>query len=175
MEVKFGEWVKFTERKDKFDKKDLKSPGIYAIAFDSAGKISGKEFNFAKEIVYFGMTNSQGGLKSRLQQFDYTLKNEKSLHGGASRLKFYYKKYKPEVLIKKLYFSIWSFTECHVEKYNNGCIETDDKKIDDKKEVIKTLELMGEVAMAEYLCFAKYVELYNSMPKFNNKEKYKKE
>src|SRR5579859_6548839 len=64
---------------------DLASPGIYALAI-SRKAISGTAFSWRPEIVYIGMTNSKGGLKSRLQQFDNTIKG-KSGHGGAERVR----------------------------------------------------------------------------------------
>ena len=42
-------------------------------------------FDWIKEIIYIGMTNSKGGLKNRLQQFDNTIAG-KTGHGGAQRV-----------------------------------------------------------------------------------------
>ena len=154
MKENFTNWVKFADRKEKL-REELKSPGIYAIAYFK-GELKKTDFNYTKEIVYFGMTNSIGGLKSRLRQFDNTINNEKSEHGGA--LRFRGDK-------KDLYVSVWPFNNCDVKILDNGSI-----KKENKEKAVKILQLMGEVAKAEYFCFAKYVELFGEMPRFNNKK-----
>ena len=60
---------------------NINMPGIYAIAI-SDQNLEG-DFSFSEKIVYFGMTNSQGGLRSRLKAFDNTIK-DKTGHGGAA-------------------------------------------------------------------------------------------
>jgi len=47
-------------------------PGVYALSV-SMKDISGKEFDWLKEIIYFGMTNASHGLRARLKQFDNTI------------------------------------------------------------------------------------------------------
>jgi hypothetical protein len=93
------------------------------------------------------MTNSKGGLKSRLQQFDNTIKG-KDGHGGAHRVRFKHPKY--DNLLKQLYVSV-SPTKCTA---------TSKQPAD--------LRLMGTVAAQEYECFALYVEAFGDLPEFNN-------
>ena len=168
----FNKWVKLAKKRwdgnsvrEKDFKEKMDSPGIYAIAY---GKPDKTKFDFIEKIVYFGMTNSIGGLKSRLRQFYNTIWKKKSEHGGASRFCFFFnveKKIKDENWRKKLYVSIWPFQDCDVDKYKNGCIHT---KKEDKK-VEKTLHRMGEIAKEEYYCFAEYVKKWGHMPPFNDK------
>ena len=58
----------------------LQFPGVYALVFSDCD-ISGTAFSWRTEVIYVGMTNAKGGLKSRLQQFDNTIKGGDG-HGG---------------------------------------------------------------------------------------------
>ena len=124
-------------------------PGVYALAISSSD-LSNKPFALTKEIVYFGMTNSGGGLQSRLKQFDNTIIG-KIGHGGAERFLFKYKN--PKELIKNLYVSI-NFLEC-------------DPKSNKPEDLFK----MGEVAKFEYTCFAEYAKKFGNIPEFNDKKR----
>ncbi len=95
------------------------------------------------------MTNSGGGLKSRLKQFDNTIIGKRG-HGGAKRFLYEYKKHKD--FAQKLFVSVCPVV-CNV-KSNNP----------------KDLLLMGEIAWREYYCFAQYAKKYNKLPKFNDKK-----
>jgi len=79
----FSQWSRCQDRNTL---PDLQYPGVYAIAL-SNDDISGKPFSWRPEIIYFGMTNSKGGLKSRLRQFENTIIG-KNGHGGAHRVRF---------------------------------------------------------------------------------------
>src|SRR5579859_4401493 len=107
---------------------DLASPGIYALAI-SRKAISGTAFSWRPEIVYIGMKNSKGGLKSRLQQFDNTIKGGYG-HGGAFRVLFKHADY--AALKSKLYVSVCSW-DCDVTSNDPA-----------------NLRIMGEVAKHEY-------------------------
>lgn len=93
------------------------------------------------KVEFFGMTNSIGGLKSRLKQFDNTIIG-KSGHGGAERFLFKYKHH--NIRSKKILVSICP-VECIV-KSNNP----------------KDLLMMSEVAWLEYCCFAQYAKKLRS-------------
>jgi len=144
--MKFSKWINWNNRKSL---EGIKFPGIYCISVIESN-ISDHLFQFIREIKYIGMTNSKGGLKSRLNQFDNTLKNRLQ-HGGADR--FIHKfNGSYEELVQKMFVSVWSF-EC----------EVDSNKYED-------LIIMGEVAKSEYICFAEYVKIFNALPEFNNKK-----
>lgn len=145
----FSNWYKWENRDTA---KDIKSPGIYIISV-TENDIEGQEFEWLPEIEYVGMTNSVAGLKGRLKQFDNTISG-KTGHGGADRFRYEYQNYRE--LIKKLYVSVIPFN-CDV-----------------KSNSPEDLRIMGEVAKFEYDCFAKYVELYEKLPKFNDKKGTKK-
>ncbi len=95
------------------------------------------------------MTNSGGGLKSRLKQFDNTIIG-KSGHGGAERFTYEYKKHK--AFAQKLFVSV--------------CPVVCDVKPNSPKDLL----LMGEIAWLEYYCFAQYAKKYKKLPKFNDKK-----
>lgn len=142
----FSTWVKWDDR-NKFN--GISLPGVYVIAF-SKKDISGNSFKWTRDIIYIGMTNSKGGLKSRLQQFENTIKGREG-HGGARRVRYKYPNHK--ALIPQLYVSIW-LTECNVES---------NKPAD--------LLAMGDVAKREYECFACFVKRYGQLPEFNDKKR----
>jgi len=143
--VNFSQWVRWGDR-DKIE--GIKSPGVYALAVTTKD-ISKIPFDYIKEIKYFGMTNSGGGLKARLKQFDNTILGKEG-HGGGERFRYIYRDY--EILIKKLYVSVFPI-DCDIKS----------NRPDD-------LLKMGDVAYMEYYCFAKYAERFGGLPEFNDKE-----
>tara|TARA_R110001583_G_scaffold91457_2_gene233495 strand:+ start:3536 stop:4000 length:465 start_codon:yes stop_codon:yes gene_type:complete len=139
----FSKWVKWEDR-NKLE--GIKYPGIYCIA------VSNKlltEFNFIPELEYIGMTNSKGGLKSRLNQFNSTIRKVRKSHGGADRFLYQHQNY--EVIKDNLYVAIRSF------------------KCNTKSPTPSDLRIMGDVAKCEYDCWAAYIEINGNYPKFNNK------
>jgi len=79
MNKSFSNWIKWADRTEL---NGLNCPGVYALAI-SRSVLSGKAFSWQREIVYIGMTNAKGGLKSRLQQFDNSIKGGDG-HGALS-------------------------------------------------------------------------------------------
>ena len=145
----FTKWEKFSDR----NKLQLtRLPGVYAIALSSKD-ISGTAFSWRCEVIYIGMTNAKDGLKSRLQQFDYTIKGGKG-HGGAERVRYKHPDY--DRLVSQLYISI-SPRQCDV---------LSNKPSD--------LRIMGEVAKDEYECLAMFVEEFGQLPEFNDKKRSRK-
>ena len=122
----FSKWYSWQDRPS------ICYPGVYALAI-SPRDLSKKPFTLRKEIAYFGMTNSGGGLQARLKQFDNTIMGGIG-HGGAERFLFKYKNLKS--LINNLYVSI-NFVEC-------------DTKSNKPEDLCK----LGDVAKFEYTCFA---------------------
>lgn len=157
---KFSKWVKWDDRNNL---PNIDMPGVYAIAVSDTD-ISGKEFSYIKNIAYFGMTNAKKGLKGRLKAFDNTIKN-KTGHGGAARFRFEYINKKllddntlerqtlENDLLNKLYVAVSPFN-CDVTTHEE-----------------KDLRIMGEVAKAEYDCFADYVKFFGQLPQFNDMKK----
>lgn len=154
--MKFSRWVQWENRNSEMD--NTIYPGIYIIVL-SHENIEGKAFHWRSDIIYVGMTNAVGGLKSRLQQFDNTIKEKHKQHGGADRVLYNllkkrghkYKNYK--VLIQQLYVSA-----CH-------------HKCDVKSNKPKDLRIMGDIAKQEYECLAIYVQKFRRLPDFNDKKK----
>ena len=144
--MKFLEWKKFDNREEL---NNIEYPGIYTIAI-SRNNLEGSTFDYIKAIKYIGMTNAKNGLRGRLNAFNNTLRDKSGPgHGGAQR--FLYDYSNPEALAKKLYVSICPF-KCNVESI--------------KKEDLIT---MGEVAKAEFVALANYVDIYGNLPKYNDK------
>lgn len=146
MSHRFSVWSRWHERKQLAG---LEFPGVYAIAL-SDKDISGKPFAWRPEILYVGMTNAKGGLKSRLRQFDNTIKGRCG-HGGAQRVRFKHPHY--DKLVRQLYVSVW-FHECDVESNRPG-----------------DLHIMGGVAKQEYECLAVFAETFGRLPEFNDKKR----
>lgn len=141
----FSKWEKWA---NKTNLKNIDFPGVYIIALCDTN-IEGDNFSWREDIIYIGMTNSKKGLKGRLKQFENTI-NGKSGHGGAQRVIFKFRNI--DNLKMKLYVSV-----CHFE-----CDVNSNKP--------KDLLIMGDVAKFEYVCFAKYVEIFKRLPEFNDKE-----
>jgi len=145
MNKEFSAWTKWQKRNSL---NDIEFPGVYAIAL-SEKDISEKLFSWCSEIIYIGMTNAKGGLKSRLGQFENTIIG-KDGHGGAVRVHFKYPYYNK--LVPNLYVSVCPH-KCNVQSNN---------PID--------LRIMGDVAKFEYECFAIFVENFGKLPEFNDKK-----
>ena len=142
----FTDWAKWNGRNGLGQ---LQYPGVYAIAL-SERDISGTPFSWRDEVIYIGMTNAKGGLKSRLQQFDNTIKGGEG-HGGGQRVRFKHPDY--QQLSPRLYVSVCSH-ECDVRS-NRPC----------------DLRIMGEVARLEYECFAVFAEKFGHLPEFNDRKR----
>ena len=142
----FSCWTQWVDR-DSLE--DLHLPGVYAIAI-SDEPLSGKKFSWIEQIRYVGMTNAAKGLKSRLKQFDNTIIGKRG-HGGADRFRHDYPRH--EDLVPLLFVAVARF-ECDV-------ISNDPAH----------LVIMGDVAKAEYECFAKYAKAFHSLPRYNDKKK----
>jgi hypothetical protein len=122
---------------------------VYALAI-SENDIAGEPFSWRQEIVYFGMTNAKGGLKSRLKQFDDTIRGG-SGHGGGHRVRFKHRDYGR--LAARLFVSVWPFI-CDVGSFDPA-----------------DLRIMGEVAKSEYECLARFADEFGCLPEFNDKKR----
>ncbi len=146
MNPKFTEWAHW---RDRAQLADLSYPGVYALAITQED-LSGIQFSWMPQIVYVGMTNAKGGLKSRLGQFENTIKGGNG-HGGAHRVRFKHTDYAK--LTARLYVAVCTFP----------CDVTSDEPYE--------LRVMGEVAKHEYECFAIFREKFGFLPEFNDKKR----
>lgn len=144
MESNFTNWVKWEDR-NKLE--GVNYPGIYCIAVSDKTL---NEFSFIPELEYIGMTNSKGGLRSRLRQFDATIKKIRTHHGGADRFLFEYENY--EEIKDNIYVAVRSF------------------KCNTKSPTPNDLRVMGDVAKCEWDCWAICIEKTGGYPKFNDKK-----
>jgi hypothetical protein len=100
---------------DRFLDGNLKFPGVYLLSF--IGKdLSGKKINEA-DVLYVGMSNAQGGVRSRLKQFRDGLEIY-GAHSGAMRFYREYQGNKPFTKLKtrKKFFYAALPIECVSEK-----------------------------------------------------------
>jgi len=141
---KFTKWIPWEKRNSL---EGINYPGIYCI---SVSKKALKEFRFIPQLEYIGMTNSKGGLKSRLSQFDDTIKKKRTNHGGADRFLYEFEKYGE--IKDTIYVAIRPF-QCNTKNPSPN-----------------DLRIMGEVAKCEYDCLAIYIEKHGRYPKFNDKK-----
>ncbi len=146
MNIVFSQWARWINRTTLAG---ISYPGVYILAISSTD-ISGTPFLWCPEIVYVGMTNSKRGLKSRLRQFDKTIKGGDG-HGGGHRVRFKHPDYAR--LTPRLYVSVCPY-ECDVASN-----DPDD------------LRIMGDVAKCEYECFALFAEQFGRLPEFNDKKR----
>lgn len=146
MNATFTRWARWPDRESL---PDLSFPGVYAMAI-SEDDISRVAFSWLPAIVYVGMTNAKGGLKSRLGQFENTIKGGDG-HGGAHRVRFKHPDY-PK-LTALLYVAVCAFP----------CDVTSEEPAD--------LRIMGDVAKHEYECFAIFRENFGALPEFNDKKR----
>ena len=146
MSAAFTAWAHWPDRAELAD---LAFPGVYALAI-TRNDITHTPFSWTPDIVYIGMTNAKGGLKSRLGQFENTIRGGDG-HGGAHRVRFRHPDYAK--LTSRLYVAVCAFP----------CDVTSEQPND--------LRVMGEVAKHEYECFAIFRERFGSLPEFNDKER----
>jgi len=92
----FSRWLPWLDRNQHLG---INLPGVYIIA-RSRVRLTDKAFALRPDIIYIGMTNSVGGLRSRLKEFDNTIAG-RTRHGGADRVRYRFRKYEP--LAKQLY------------------------------------------------------------------------
>jgi len=143
----FSKWVHINN-KDELLQHGHNCPGIYAIAYTN-DNISGKAFDYIEDIIYFGMSRSKLGLKGRLYQFFSALNGKGHQHSAAKRIQ-HTLSMENNNWIEKIYISIMPCIYCDVNSYS-----------------ARDLLFIGDIAKEEYVCFSKYVERYNKMPRFN--------
>jgi len=139
-------WTELTNPIKDIKKKD---PGVYLISWDEK-ELEGEKV-LLKDVYYIGMTNSKGGVKSRLKQFWNGITKGRS-HSGGNR---WYKEngeYKSSDN-KKFYYAYVQI-ECEVDK---------------SKRKPKHLRKMGDVAKLEYELMALYKQKTGKEPKGNKK------
>jgi hypothetical protein len=141
---RFSRWLHWLERSNH---PDISLPGVYVISRFLRAPPT-RRFSFCSDIIYIGMSNSLGGVGSRLKQFDSTMSG-KLAHGGADRVRYAFPSYGR--LVPKLYVAVAPFP-CDVTSIRP-----------------RDLCTMGDVARFEYVCLAAYAKRFGELPRFNNK------
>jgi len=162
----FSNWVHINNKDELIKKDELKRagcyvPGIYAAAYSNVD-LSGKEFNYIEDIVYFGMSLNKRGLQGRLYQFFSGLNGKDNIHGGAERIFRELSKENNEWK-NNIYISLLPCIYCSVHFISpEGKITNED---------CIHLEHMGNIAKQEYECLFEYANRFNKLPRFCNKPK----
>lgn len=143
-------WYKWSDRNKIVNKSQ---PAVYFIAY-SENVISGNAFTMLKEIIYIGMTISVKGLKSRLEQFEKSMKGGEGIHGGAERVRFKHKDFNK--FLNNVYVSARIF---HLSATKNTSSDW---------------RIKGACIGHEYISFADYIDLYHELPEFNDHNRSKK-
>lgn len=131
------------------DLKNGKYPGVYLLAY-SEKTLTGAAI-VLEDVLYVGMSNSDGGVRQRLASFIYAIEHNKR-HSGGNRFYRQYAKAQPFSLFatsnggKKFYATSLSL-ECQTRKQSRTATD---------------LEIMGEVARLEYYVIA-YIKKHTSM------------
>ena len=140
-------WIPWNQRNN-ISKKD--QPAIYYIAY-SEENIEGNDFSYIEEIVYIGMTISNNGLKSRLDQFEKAMKGLNDVHSGAERVRFKHKD--ANDFFKKTYVSACIF------------------ELSKEKNTSNDWRIKGDCVGHEYKSFAEYLDKHKKLPEFNDTKK----
>ena len=143
--LKFSKWYKWTDRKE-FPWK--KHPGVYMISITHKN-LKDTKVNY-KDVVYIGMTNSNGGLKSRWNQFDKSIHGKRGHSGGNT-----------------IYTDLGHYSKWKKKLYVCGMrVKCDTRK---QTRTAKDLIEMGWVAFLEYEALAKFRKLLGKEPLYNKK------
>ena len=143
--LRFSKWIKWANR---CDFKSKEQPGVYMLAI-TRENLEGKYPDF-NDVVYIGMTNSQGGLTSRWKQFHDSI-NGKNQHSGGNRV---YKELHLYKQWKKKLFVCACPLKCETRK-DMRC----------PSDLIR----MGRVAFWEYEALSRYKKETGKEPHFNKK------
>lgn len=146
IESRFSKWVPWTAR---YELPNMDCPGVYAIAY-STRNLSGRPFRWSSAVIYVGMTNSAGGLRARLRQFDNTMQHKEG-HGGAQRVRRKHRHY--ATFCRRAFVAVMA---CRCSPKSNSP---------------KDIRKMGDVARSEYHCIAEFAERFGNLPEFNDKQR----
>jgi len=155
MGINFSKWVHIKSQKILLERAGHHCPGVYAIAYSSQN-LHNNDFDFIQDIIYFGMSVSKKYLRGRLYQFFRGIYSNCKEHGAAYRMKHELNNEDNE-WIDKMYISLKPFPHC-----GSRTLSPND------------LLYMGDVAKEEYVCLSKYLELFNKLPRFNEKAFFRK-
>jgi hypothetical protein len=134
------------------DAQDLRYPSVYLLAY-SNHSMAGQRVQ-PRDVFYVGMTNSAGGLKQRLKQFQSSIEGGNG-HGPAYR--FY------EMCAKgKAYSQLQTKRRFFFVTYSIPCVSQKSKAS------AHDWRQMGKVALLEYEAIACVLERTGKLPKLND-------
>jgi hypothetical protein len=140
----FSSWYAW-ENRQRFPQQDY--PGVYLMAISPRTDLEGTPPDW-RDVVYIGMTNSQGGLAARWRQFNRSIHGNRGHSGG-----------------KTAFAALGpypSWTDC---LYVAGMAVPCDVLTPGRDDYLR----MGWVAFYEYEAFARYCEAVGGHPRYNQK------
>lgn len=140
--LRFSNWYEWSDR-DRYPMCNF--PGVYLISITRKTKLASTRPSWS-DVVYIGMTNSQGGLLSRWRQFDRSIRGGRGHSGGRS---IFGRHGHVDQWRKKLYVAAMG-VECNV---------FEPTPMDYVKQ--------GWVAFFEYLAFSRFEKAVGGHPEFN--------
>ena len=162
----FSKWIHINNKDELMRKEELKRaghyiPGIYAIAY-SNNNLSGTEFDYIEDIIYFRMSINKRGLQGRLYELFRTINNKSKGHRGAERMCQELSK-ENSSWKNNIYISLLPCIYCRVKFISPEGNITDDDCIH--------LIHIGDITKHEYMCLFEYAKRYNKLPRFCKKPK----
>ena len=144
-------WKSFHDDHPFSDGESLKSPGVYMLAYTKS-KLRGKLIK-ENDVLYVGMSNSQGGIRTRLKGFGDGLETY-GIHSGAKRFYREYQNGRPFSKLKDQgrFFYATLTIDCISEK---------------SKLQPSDLRELGHVACLEYYAIARIKQKTGRMPTLN--------
>ena len=142
-ELKFINWFKWENRTII---PNIQYPGVYLIAITN-GNIE-NTYPKWQDVDYIGMSNSRGGLNSRWNQFNRSIRGKDGHSGG-----------------KTIYESLGDYSSWNMNLYVASMSMKCNTENPSNNDYIK----MGLVAFFEYEAFALYYSETGGHPKFNKK------
>jgi len=142
-------WNPFHE--ESFADPNLRFPGVYLLAY-TGKNLNGQKID-ERNILYVGMSNAQGGVRSRLIQFRNGLEKYDN-HSGAMRFYREYQGNKPFSLLKgkRKFFYVALSVECISEK---------------SRLTAQDFRELGHVTCLEYYAIARIKEKAGRPPPLN--------
>jgi hypothetical protein len=129
-------------------------PGVYLLAY-SDQDLEGQPIDL-QDVLYVGMSNSQGGVKRRVGSFVRALDGKKARHVAGKRFRSEYLGGRPysQVADRKRFYVSWVTVPCEAGKPERTPAD---------------LRAMGDVAALEYYVLAHIREEFGREPRLNRR------
>lgn len=143
----FSPWIEWSQR-DRYPQ--VNCPGVYAISITDNLNLLGESVRW-DDVVYIGMTNARGGLRSRWKQFDNSIVGGYGHSGGIRVRKEVGSNYGTPEWTARVYVAALPI-ECNIGNPN-----------------AQDYIAMGQVAYLEYQALSEFFKEKKDLPLFNKK------